>query len=498
MNINERFLHQIWQKKLFDDSSLKTLDGLPISIYNTGKKNNDGGPDFRLAKLKIGEVDYDGDIEIHRDISDWLLHSHSGNPKYNNTILHVVLYNQASFIPTFTHSGRKVPVLILENYIKKPLRDVWEEAIIEDREERTKTISCFSTNRDVPLESKYLWLERLGFRRLEARVKHLNDRLDQMIKNDTDNETKHEPITKYKKYHNLPNEKYRHRRFWDQIFYENFMDALGYSKNKDQFQKLAKLLPVSDLKNLINIHDSQSIYKIQALFFGVAGLLPDNEDNTDEETRNYLRILSPYWEEYKSGFVSNKMNKAEWQFFRLRPHNFPTLRIAGLSHLIPLFLGSKLFKDIVLMMRDSEDRIEETIEKIYSKFIVNAEGFWITHYGFSAEIKKENKALIGQSRVDDIIINAIVPLVLLFTRCFKEVKTEKLTMSLYHFFPKLSDNEFSRIIVSDLLEGNPIITAKQQQGAIQLYKYYCQESRCSKCDIGKILKIGKPAQEIPG
>ncbi len=81
MNINERFLHQIWQKKLFDDSCLRTLDGQPVFIYNTGFKNKDGGPDFRSAKLKIGGVDYIGDIEIHRDISDWLLHSHSGNPK---------------------------------------------------------------------------------------------------------------------------------------------------------------------------------------------------------------------------------------------------------------------------------------------------------------------------------------------------------------------------------------------------------------------------------
>ncbi len=491
MNINERFLHQIWRKKLFDDSELRTLDGLPVSIYSTGIKNNDGGPDFRSAKLRIGEVDYTGDIEIHRNISDWLLHSHTGNPKFNNTILHVVLYNQASFIPTFTHSGRKVPVLILENYLTKPLRDVWEEAIQEDREERTKTIPCFGKNFEVPLESKYLWLERLGFRRLEARVKHLGDQLDDMIKKDQDNETKHESITKFKKFHKLPNEKYRQRRFWDQLFYENFMDALGYSKNRDPFLRLARLLPISYLKNKINIHDPQSIYKIQALLFGVAGFLPENDENQDEETKEYLKLLLPFWEEFRDEFATKKMSKSDWQFFRLRPFNFPTIRLAGLSYLIPLFIGSKLFKDVVLMMRASNDKIEETIQKIYSKFIVEAQGYWITHFTFSSELKKESKALIGQSRVDDIIINAIVPLVLLFTRCFKEIKTEKLTMSLYHFFPKISDNEHSRIIVSELLGENPIITAKQQQGAIQLFKYYCKDSRCSKCDIGKILKIGK-------
>ena len=495
MNINERFLHQIWHKKLFDDSSLKTLDGLPIIIYSTGIHNSDGGPDFRSAKLKIGEVDYEGDIEIHRSISDWLLHSHSGNAKYNNTILHVVLYSQASFIPTFTHSGRKVPVLILEDHLNKPLRDVWEDAINEDREERNRTIVCFDRNKDVPLETKYLWLERLGFRRLEARVKHLSDRLDRLVENDNDSDTRHEPITKFKKYHNLPNEKYRQRRFWDQLFYENVLEALGFSKNREPFLRLANILSLSYLKNRINIHEAQAIPKIQALFFGASGLLPETIDNYDEETRNYVESLYPYWDEISGDFQSNKMNKADWQFFRLRPQNFPTIRIAGLSYLIPLFLGTKIFKDVVMAMRDSEEKIEETIDKLYSKFSIEAEGYWCSHYGFATEIKKENKTLIGQNRVDDIIINAIVPLVILFARYFKEIRTEKLTMSLYHFFPKLSDNEHSRIIVSELLEDNPIITAKQQQGAIQLYKFYCLENRCAKCDVGKALKIGKKVPE---
>jgi hypothetical protein len=345
------------------------------------------------------------------------------------------------------------------------------------------------------LETKYLWLERLGFRRLEARVKHLNERLDQLIKNDHYNDSHHEPITKFKKYQKLLNEKYRQRRFWDQLFFENVLEALGYSKNREPFQKLAALLPLSYLKNLINIHEPQAISKIQALFFGVSGLLPENSADFDEETKNYLNILYPLWDDFKPSFPYKTMTKSEWQFFRLRPQNFPTIRIAGLSYLIPLFLGSKIFKEVIIAMRESEDRIEETIDKIYSRFTVEADGYWCSHYGFSLEIKKENKTLIGQNRVDDIIINAVIPLVILFARHFKEVRTEKLTMSLFHFFPKITDNEHSRIIVSELLEDNPIITAKQQQGAIQLYKFYCSESRCSKCDVGKALKLGKNAPE---
>lgn len=492
MNINERFLHQIWQKKLFDDSCLKTLDGQPVYIYNTGFKNKDGGPDFRSAKLKIGDVDYIGDIEIHRDISDWLLHSHSGNPKYNNTILHVVLYNQASFVPTFTHSGRKVPVLILENYLNKPLRDVWEEAIIEDREERTKTIICLEKNKEVPLESKYLWLERLGYRRLESRVKHLDEKLNELLKKNTfSNKDGFAPIARYKEYHQLSDERIRDRRLWDELFYENFVEALGYSKNIEPFKKFSQILPLSYLREKLDLKNPDIIIRIQALFFGVAGFLPEDLSEIDEETKEYIERLLPYWNEYKSDFVSRKMDKSEWQFFRLRPNNFPTIRLAGLSYLIPYFISLKAFKDQVILMRNSENNLEETVEQIYKKFVVEGEGYWQSHYNFTGEVKKEIKALIGQSRIDDIIVNSIIPLVILYSRYFKEIRTEKLSMSLYHFFPKLSDNEYSRIIVNELLDGNPIITAKQQQGAIHLYKYYCSELKCSKCDIGKILKIAQ-------
>jgi hypothetical protein len=486
-NINERFLRQIWQKKIFNEENLKTLDGSSLKIISTGNLNTDGGPDFKNSKIQIGDVVYDGDIEIHRDISDWLLHSHSGNPKYNNTILHVVLYNQASFVPTFTHSGRKVPVLILEEYLDRPLADVWEEAIVEDREERNKTIVCFEENKKVPLEKKYIWLERLGYRRLEARIKHLEERLKFIIEssipppsNSIDKPENQSPQEK------PIQEKFRERKFWEQLFYEGIMEGMGYSKNREPFIKLSQLLSLEYLRQKIDLSKQDALIEIQSLLFGVSGLIPQINEVKDEETIKFINTLNAYW---AAGDYSNaRINKSEWQFFRLRPQNFPTIRLAGICYLLPSLLKGILFKNSIQFIRRDGNKVEEVLKNLTALFSVECSGYWSKHFTFSPETRKESKILIGQNRIDDIIINSLLPMVILYGRKFREFRLEKSAMSLYHLYPHISDNDTSRILVDQFLEGNPLKTAKQQQGAIQLYKFYCSDAKCSKCDVGKILK----------
>jgi hypothetical protein len=151
-------------------------------------------------------------------------------------------------------------------------------------------------------------------------------------------------------------------------------------------------------------------------------------------------------------------------------------------------IQGNLFKNAIQFIRQSENRIEKTIEKLVALFNVEGSGYWCTHFNFSPESRKESKTFIGQNRIDDIIINTLIPVLILYSRFFRENRLEKLSMSIYHFYPHLSENETSRIIVEQLLDNNTIKTAKQQQGAIHLYKFYCSINKCAKCDIGKILK----------
>jgi hypothetical protein len=484
-NVNERFLRQIWQKKIFDQKDLKTLDGSSLQILSVGTQNNDGGPDFIQSKLRIGAEVYEGDIEIHRDITDWLLHSHSGNPKYNNIILHVVLYNQSSFIPTFTHSGRKIPVLILENYLTKPLSEVWEEAISEERDERNKTIWCYDKNKSIPLEKKFIWLERLGYRRLEARIKHLEDRLDVIVAINEESELKNIDGAEKVKF---ILEKKKDKKHWEQLFYEGILEGLGYSKNREPFVKLSTLLDLEYLRTVLDLSKPDLILRIQAILFGVANLIPAISEIQDEETANHINQMNAFWNEFSVEYKKERLNKNEWQFFRLRPQNFPTLRIAGLSFLIPSLIQGNLFKNAIQFIRQSENRVEKTIEKLVGLFNVEGTGYWCTHFNFSSETRKDSKSLIGQHRIDDIIINTLIPIIIQYSRFFNENRLEKLAMSIYHFYPHLSENETSRIIVEQLLDNNAVKTAKQQQGAIHLYKFFCMSNKCSKCDVGKIIK----------
>jgi hypothetical protein len=217
--------------------------------------------------------------------------------------------------------------------LTKPLSDVWEEAISEERDERNKSIWCYDKNKTIPLDKKYIWLERLGYRRLEARIKHLEDRLRSIM-------IQYEAAS-LKNLDNVEKEKFlqetkKDRKYWEQLFYEGIMEGLGYSKNREPFVKLSFLLDLEFLKRALDFTAPDLVLKIQSIFFGVANLIPQINELKDEETINYINQLNVYWNEFSAENKKERLNKNEWQFFRLRPQNFPTLRLAGLSLLHPL------------------------------------------------------------------------------------------------------------------------------------------------------------------
>jgi endogenous inhibitor of DNA gyrase (YacG/DUF329 family) len=141
--------------------------------------------------------------------------------------------------------------------------------------------------------------------------------------------------------------------------------------------------------------------------------------------------------------------------------------------------------------------MEDITKALQDRFITAAEGYWVNYYDFNYKGDKINKTLIGQNRADDIIVNAVVPMIILFARTFNEKYIEKLTLSFYHQYPKLSDNEYTKCIIKELLNDNPILTAKQAQGALQLYRFFCSSNKCERCDIHKTLnnEISVPQQE---
>lgn len=484
---------------------MKSLAGEGIEILDIGTPNRDAGPDFRDARIRIGSKLYRGDVEVHRDLADWQKHYHSGDPKYNRVILHVVLrwHPRVSLLkPPKTQSGREVPTLVLEPFLTEPVRIVWQRAILDERRERTQTIPCYERNDDVGSSTIRSWVEKLAIERIELKIRKFEERLKEIV-------DEHRLVVKepYPRYYDDPSElpapvkeytqkDFSRKIFWEQLLYEGIMEGLGYSKNQEPFLRLARNLPLEFIGQEQGEGDS-SILNIQAMLFGAAGLLTPQRPIEDAEARKYLASLRKAWSGIRKKYRKEILHRADWQFFRLRPPNFPTVRLAAMSFLLKEFAGEGLLREIVQILKSDTAVEKEKLEKIRSLFSVKAEGFWTQHFTFEGKPHRPAKKLLGPERIEDIILNTVVPVVLLYARIFKDSGARTAALRLYEQFPAAASNSVLNTMQSQLLKKRvPLNSACLQQGTIQLYKFYCVDARCAECEVGKI--VFHPSGDVSG
>ncbi|MBI4811410.1 MAG: DUF2851 family protein, partial [Ignavibacteriales bacterium] len=194
------------------------------------------------------------------------------------------------------------------------------------------------------------------------------------------------------------------------------------------------------------------------------------------------------WKQHKTEFHNEVMNGSVWQFFRLRPDNFPTIRIAGAAKLIQRFIQDSVLKTIVQILKATDLKSQDKYSSIIQLFIVPIDGFWSTHYRFGERSQTIRTKLIGKSRADEIVLNAVIPIALLYARIFKDKDIRQEILSLYEHCPLSSENTITRTISHQFLkEKMQLDTVLLQQGAIQLYKFYCTEERCGDCEVGKAI-----------
>ena len=499
-NIPERFLRQLWKNQQFAVSNLRSADNQPIEIISTGLSNRDGGPDFTNAAVRINGTLYRGDVEIHQRNQEWFEHKHHEDAKYNSVVLHVVLHIEPAIIPPVTESKRTIPVLALDRYFTSSYRSNWEKMILDERAERLTTIRCYSTNANVDSVIIKKWLEKLSVERIELKVRRFEERLKELA------EEQHlqvkEPPSRYNEIpfginpEDLPPPipkyspaDFRKVHLWEQLLYEGIMEALGYSKNQQPFLKLSRNVRLKSLTNLISSPPrDENIYHVEALLFGVAGLLPSVRKHMDSESKQYLRLLRQYWKKYQTFYTNERLAASEWQFFRLRPENFPTVRLAGASRLIYKFQQKGFFKSIIQDLKKREQSNREKFILLEKLFVIQADGFWSAHFRFGELSKITLKTLIGDNRSNDIILNAIIPICLLYARLFKDKDVRQGTLKIFEQCSPLSDNTITRIIDQQIIkEKFQMRTAMLQQGALQLYKFYCAEGKCEECTIGRFI-----------
>ncbi len=429
--IDEKFLIYVWDNGHFSKDNLRAKDGRKVEIINKGQWNEESGADFHDAEIKINGRLYKGDIEIHLRNSDWRVHHHDKDPAYNNTILHVALWDSGISLLTKKQNGERIPTLILHSYLDRSINRLWKNI-----EVKNVTRTCNNILESPALEKV---LDELGMDRFSKKVKAFEEIISDENK--------------------------------EQILYEGIMTALGYSRNKHQFLELAKMVP-------INMLIGKSPEEIQAILFGVSGLLPTKVGNFNKETREYIKEIKAIWHSNASQF-NHRMSHDQWEFFRVRPDNFPTRRIAGVSYI----LGNcgSLSEMFISFLKDDE--------KILEALMPRAIGYWSFYYTFGGKKQKEMPYLIGKDRANDILVNIIFPFLMANSNYLNNKNLQNFIIKRYSSFNKLADNKITRYFTKQVFKKDyisKINSAVRQQGLINLYKSFCLNKACNICPITKL------------
>lgn len=420
--VNEELLHFVWQHQFFNRKDLKTQDGQPLLIKRAGTLNRHSGPDFFNGQIRIGSILWVGNIEIHCRSSDWIAHRHQLDPAYQKVILHVVWEHDREI---YLASGQKLSVLELKGLIKKQL--------IEKYQELQKSKAEIPCEKYLP-ELEPIYPLNMLDRCLLERVESKSDRISQILQ--------------------------QNQNDWESTFYQLLSKYFGFKVNAIPFELLAIQTPYSLVRKYCGRERS-----MQALFFGQAGLL-----QTGKGDEYYLSLKSEY-EHLKRLHKLQAIDPSLWKFMRLRPSNFPTIRIAQLASFFASL--SRPFIAICQM---------EKIEEMKKPFRFNIPEYWRSHSKFNTPIKRLRRGTLGEASIDAIIINVIVPILFSWNRSHSLKDDVKLLELL-----KEVKSENNRIVRSWEKKGLMAESAFDSQALIELKQSYCEEKKCLNCIIGSAM-----------
>lgn len=443
LNLNENFISRIWINEEYY-SGLKTTDGKNVRVINFGVPNFDSGADYRDATIQIDGVLFSGDVEIHRDFKDWKTHKHEENPRYNKVILQVVFWPDEDAV-TSSQSERVIPTVVLSDFLTQSVHDIWKE-IINNPSPKFR-LPCFGKNNVVAADFKKEWINDIGLLRLNYRAERLKARIKRL-------ETEMHGASK--------------KDVWEKVMFEFILEALGFSKNKSQFLSLAESIDLKKLKKYAAVQSH-----LEAVFFGTAGFL--SAESSDDHFIN----LSASWKLLAPKLKFETMHRAEWNFFKLRPFNFPTLRIAYAAALAGEILNEDLFKRIVFCFRNSGNGSKDITDILLS---VKTSSYWKEHYDFG-KVRKTKHSVIGKERVNAIIINVLIPLIYLYSRIFKEEELFIKVRKMYRTEKDKSENVVIKVMKSQL--GFAPANISESQGLIHLHNFFCVHGNCGECKIGE-------------
>jgi len=404
--VKEAYVHHIWYFRLYDDDSLRSQEGEAIEVIDTGEPNHNAGPDFFNAKIKVGETVWAGNVEIHIRSSDWQRHKHDLDRAYDNVVLHVVWDADEDFL---VQNGIRIPVLAINELTPDPLS---EHCMLLSQQNIPVSIEDLLGS----LKHDHLsqWLDRLLIDRLEEKRTGI-----QKLLKDNQND-------------------------WEETAYHVLLQSFGLKVNKQPFEMLARALPAKILRK----HRDNPM-QLEALLFGQSGIL--NSLHKD----HYPQKL---WKEYsflKTKYALEALDSHIWKFGRLRPRNFPTIRLAQFAQLI--YQHPNLFSMI------KECKTVEDCRAIFEA--ISLESYWQEHFLFDKSSDRVVKKLGAQSQLI-ITINAIVNLLYTYGKEHNQIEFVLKAFAILKEIPS-ENNSVTRRYRSLGIEAE---NAAQGQALLQLHK----------------------------
>ena len=419
--MTEAFLQYVWQHQMLG-SGLTTTDGQPVVVLRAGELNPDAGPDFFNARVRIGEVEWAGNIEVHVRSTDWMQHHHDADFAYNNVVLHVVYEHDGEIRLA---NGKVPPTVELKHFLHPSLVANYESLMVPDGGDM---IPCGSRLNEVPEFITHSFLERLAVERIETKASTVR-RL-------------------HEESHGV----------WIQTCYWLLARYFGGKVNALPFELLAK---ATDQRLLARWSNDRQ--RLEALLMGQAGLL----ENSFRE--DYPRALQSDYKPLRAAAHLMPIDGYLWKFYRLRPSSFPTIRISQFAHL--LSRTTNLFSSL-LQITD--------VKQLEQMFVCEAAPYWNDHYQLDQPANDNHPKRIGHMQSDMLIINAWVPLLFDYGVELGQQQYKDQAVSLLQQLPAENNAVIRRWQQAGVTPRN----AAESQALLQLSSHYCNTRQCLECRIG--------------
>lgn len=430
----EKLLQYCWKHRILPEGELRTADGESIEIVDTGLLNTDAGPDFFNARLRIGDRLLAGNVEIHIRRNDWYAHGHDRDAAYDNVILHVV--DAQSNGPADadsairTREGRILPEVKIS--VPEEIRANYRELLSED-----SYPPCYKIIPNVTPLSMHSWMAALQTERLKQKTEAIAERVS-MLKGD-----------------------------WEHAYFITLARSYGFGSNSDALEQWARNMPMTSVA-----HHRDNLFQIESIFFGQAGMLniASVRERLQLETAadEYFQRMQSEYEYLKHKFQMTDKYAPQWKYMRMRPQNFPTIRIAQLARLY-------------YERRTSLSQLIEcdTIDKLRKMFHCGVSDYWQTHYTFGHESQPSAKQLSAAS-ISLLMINCAIPMIFAYGRQTGSEALCNRALDLLESLPP-ENNTITRMWKQVGLESR---SAGDTQALIQLKKQYCDRKDCLQCRIG--------------